>query len=80
MEDQKEDPTSLGPPHWGYPYPLNVELDGKLPSIKPTHVHHLNLHASHPDSSNVRMSPLQTGPFTFMHGGAVTVIQEFKVN
>ena len=35
----------------------------ELPSIKPMHAHHFNLLASHPDSSNVRMFPLQTGPF-----------------
>ena len=26
------------------------------------------------------MSPLQTGPFAFVHGEAVTVIQEFNTN
>ena len=33
------------------------------PSIKLMHAYHFNLLASHPDSSNPRMSPLQTGPF-----------------
>ena len=35
----------------------------ELPSIKPMHAHHFNLLASCPDSSNMRISPLQTGPF-----------------
>ena len=34
-----------------------------LPSIKLMHAYHFNLLAFHPDSSNVRMSPLWTSPF-----------------
>ena len=68
MEDQKEDPTSVGLPHQGYPTPskwnrLEIRMEGP-PSVKPTYAYHFNLLASHLDSSNVRMSPLQTGPFT----------------
>ena len=67
MEDQKEDPTSVRLPHWGYPAPsmwngMEIKTEG-LPSIKPTHAYHFNLLASHLDPSHVRMSPSQTGPF-----------------
>ena len=35
----------------------------KLLSIKLMNAHHFNLLAFHPDSNDVRISPLQTGPF-----------------
>ena len=67
MEDQREVLTLVGLPHWGYPHPSkwNWREDQmkELPSIKSMHAHHFNLLASHPDSSYVRIFPLQTGPF-----------------
>ena len=59
---------------------LREDLTDGLPSAQWMHAYCFNLLASHPDSSNMRMSPSQTGPFTFAHGGAVTVIQEFNAN
>ena len=47
------------PSMWNW---MEDQMEG-LPSVKPMHAYHFNLLASHPDSSNVRMSPLQTGPF-----------------
>ena len=48
--------------------------------IKPMHTHHLILLPSCSDSSNVRMSPLWTGPLCISYDRVVTVIQEFDAN
>ena len=48
--------------------------------INPMPTHHLHLLASHSDSSNVRMSPSQTGPLHVTYDAVVTVIQEFDAN
>ena len=42
-----------------------------LPATKQMHAYHSSLLASCPDSSNVGMSPLQTGPFALMHSGGL---------
>ena len=47
------------PSNWNW---MDDWMEG-LPSVKLIHAYHFNLLASHPDSSNVRMSPSQTGPF-----------------
>ena len=49
-------------------------------SIKLMYTYHLNLLASRLDYSNVRMSPLHTGPLTLHIAQPVTVIQEFDAN
>ena len=41
---------------------MEISTEGP-PSIKLTHAYHFNLLACHPDSSNVRNSPSQTGSF-----------------
>ena len=27
-KDLREDPTSVGPSHWGYPHPISMDLEG----------------------------------------------------
>ena len=63
-QDWKEDLTSVGLPHWGYPTPSAWTWTVDQTSIEPMHTYNLNLLASRLDSSNVRMSPSGTGPFT----------------
>ena len=58
---------------------MEIRMEGP-PFIKPMHAYHFNPLASHLDSSNVRMSPLQIDPFALHMVGAVTVSQEFDVN
>ena len=62
-EDWMEDLTSAKPTHWDTPALLTWTWTEDQISIKPMHTYHLNLLASHSDSSNGRMSPSQTGPF-----------------
>ena len=50
---------------------LREYLAEGLPAAKQMCAYHFNLLASCPDSSNVGMSPLQTGPFALMHGGGL---------
>ena len=56
--------SGIPPSAWN----LRKVLAEGLPATKWTCAYCFNLLASCPDSSNVRMSPLQTGPFMFAHG------------
>ena len=62
-EDQMEDPTSIELPHLGYPTTSAWTWMEDQTSIILMHTYHLNLLASSSNSSNVRMTPSQTGPF-----------------
>ena len=58
-----EDWASVKLTHQGHPPPHWHEPGWTTGAHKPMYTHHLNLSASRLDSSNVRMSPSQTGPF-----------------
>ena len=64
MEGQTEDWTSIKLTHQDTPAPLAWTWTEDQISIELMHTYHLKLLASCSDSSNVRMSPSQTGPFT----------------
>ena len=50
---------------------LREDLVAGLTAAMQTHACHFNFLASHPDSSNVGMPPLQTGLFAFAHSGGL---------
>ena len=50
---------------------LREDLAEEPPAARQMHAFCFYLLASHPDSSNVGMSPLQTGHSTFVHGGGL---------
>ena len=80
-EDQKEDLTSVRLPHWGYPHLINVELEGGLD--RGTTIHQSDtciLSRSSCTTQDCEDVSLTDWPLCIVHGGVVTVIQEFDMN
>ena len=80
MEDQIEEMPSIKPTHWGYPHPIDMDLDGG------SDICWTDAYISSQSSCiSLRLQScenvsLADWPFHVAYDGAVTVIQEFNAN